>query len=82
MAINWKGLYSMDIWRSFPTLLPHIITEELEISFLDEIDSFSLQYKVIIHEHKSSKMNIIRYSKLITKNAGLCLTFFVPYRPF
>ena len=33
MAVYLKRPYSMDVWRSFPKLLPNIITEELDVSF-------------------------------------------------
>jgi len=49
-------------------LFPTIITKEHEISYLDEIDSFSLRYKNIVQEHKASGMSIIKRWKLLKED--------------
>ena len=55
----------MDVWRDLGKLLPFIITKEDEVSFLDEVDLFSLKYASIVKEHTSSGANIIKRWKLL-----------------
>ena len=68
LAVHLKQAYSIDVWRNFIKLFPTIITKEHEISYLDEIDSFSLRYKNIVQEHKASGMSIIKRWKLLKED--------------
>ena len=65
MCVYFKQIFPLDVWRSLSGMIPTIIAEEDQISYLDEVDSFSLRYKAIIQEHKVSGMNIIKRWKLL-----------------
>ena len=68
LAVYLKQYYSIDIWRGFAKNFPSIIDKESELKFFDELDSFSIRYKTIIQEHKSSSMSIIRRWKLLSSD--------------
>lgn len=65
LAVYLKDVYSIEVWRDFAKKLPNMINDELEIAFLDEVDSFSLSYEKIVKEHRESGMTIIKRWKLL-----------------
>ena len=60
LAVYLKQVFPIDIWRKLARSLPNVITQESEVLFLDELDSFNLRYKNIVLEHKNSGVSIIR----------------------
>jgi len=60
LVVYLKQVYSIDLWRQLAKELPNIITQESEILFMDELDSFNLRYKNIVQDHKNSGVSIIR----------------------
>ena len=50
----------MQNWLRLAKYFPNIITKEKEISFIDELDSFSLSYKAVSQEHLLSQISIVK----------------------
>lgn len=84
LAIYLKEVHSIEDLTDLAKRLPNIISSDLEIAFIDEVDSFSLKYGDIVKNHKESGMSIIKRWKilkadfpLLCKLASALLT--IPY---
>ena len=65
LAICLREVYHIEVWYNFASHFPHIIRKELEIKFLDEVDSFRLHYIKIVKEQANSGLHIIQRWKLL-----------------
>ena len=74
LLINSQVIYlkeqTLDLkaWKYLAHYFTNIVTEEKEVVFVDELDSFSINYKAIYKEHTSSTMTIIQRWNILMHN--------------
>jgi len=59
----------MQIWLDIAKSFPNIIPKDKEISFIDEIDSFSLVCKTGCQEHSYSGLSIIKRWQILSNDS-------------
>ena len=52
--------FAIENWLELAKYFPNIINKEEEVAFIDELDSFSIQYKTIMQDHANSGVSILK----------------------